>query len=410
LLAISAVRDYIRSRQLDRAEIQASELKLQTANAELLTEIDKQAQQEATIRQESDLLQQDIGELLDVVCAIEEGDFTIQADVNERATGLIGDTLNRLIEELGSTLSQVATAAKRVSVNSNKQREMATLVAQQTEAQANSAKEVLNTTENVRQSASSATTQLGLAKGSLDNLQTVVDRGQTGMDVLGREIDVLEQGSDRIVQQMKTLGEFVGLTEQFVREQAEIATETQILALNAALVAARAAEQRDPNLFAAVSQEFAAIADRVSQLAQATNLGLNNLEEQSSRVNRAVSIVDGDVQRLNGIVSSLTQGVKQTRVLFQTVRSVTLETADSLTASVHTSQAIVAAADVTAQEVAEITNLSQFIATQSQVAESISDRLNDLSAELLTQIEVFKLPVNREIVATPESTPEPSYA
>jgi methyl-accepting chemotaxis protein PixJ len=211
------------------------------------------------------------------------------------------------------------------------------------------------------------------------------------MDALGREIDVLEQGSNRIVQQVKTLGEFVGLTDRFVREQAEIATETQILALNAALVAARAAEQQDPNLFAAVAQEFATIADRVSQLAQTTNLGLNDLEEQSELVNRAVAIVDGDVQRLDGIVSSLTQGVKQTRELFQTVRAVTTETAASLTVSVRTSQEIVAATDRTTKEVAEITNLSQSIATESQVARSLTDSLNNLSSDLLGRVKVFKL-------------------
>jgi hypothetical protein len=65
-------------------------------------------------------------------------------------------------------------------------------------------------------------------------------------------LEVLQKGSAQIVQRMKTLGEFVGLAEQFVQDQSQIASLTQVLAINATLVAARAAEQRDPKQFIGV--------------------------------------------------------------------------------------------------------------------------------------------------------------
>lgn len=393
LLVLSAVRDYIRDRQVAQASLQQSQTDLLSTNEALQIEAQSREQQEALVRQESEQLQEDIGELLDVVCAIEEGDLTTQAKVNERATGLVGDTLNRLIEELGRVLSQVSTAADRVSLHSDRQKNIATTVAQNTSAQAQSVTQVLSLTETVRHSANSAAAQLAATNRSLLALQIAVETGQVSVGSLNDEIAVLQQGSDRMVQQIKTLGEFVGLADQFVQDQGDIATQTQVLALNASLVAARAAEQRDPKQFATVAREFESIAGQVSQLAQQTNDGLANLEQRSAQIHRVVADVDVEVQRLGTLVHRFTDGVKQTRDVFQTVQSVTGEAVASGETVTQTSQAIVDASDSTVTAMDAIAVLSSQIAIQSRDAQSISDQMNRLSEDLLQNIQVFKLPV-----------------
>jgi twitching motility protein PilJ len=392
VIVLSAVKDYIRDRQAAQTALQESARNLLVLNDNLQTEAEIRKQQEEQIRRESEQLQQDIGELLDVVCTIEEGDLTVQAQVNDRATGLIGDTLNRLVEELGGTLVQVSNTAQRVSANSDRQKKMAATVAEETTKQAQSVMQVLSLTETVRESAKNAAQQLAATNDSLLTLQTAVGNGQTNIESLNQEIEILQEGSDRIVQQMKTLGEFVGLADRFVQDQTEIATQTQVLALNASLVAARAAEQRDPQQFVLVAREFESISAQVSQLAQQTNEGLTNLEQQSSQIHRVVSDVDAQVQKLGGLVNSFTQGVKQTREVFQTVQSVTVNAVDAGETVAATSQTIVGAADATARSVDEIATISQKIAQQSQAAQSVADRVNSFSVELLDKIKVFKLP------------------
>ncbi len=392
LLVLSAVRDYIRDRIAAQLAIEKSQQNLLELNQALAVESQNRQQQEELVRQERDTLQQDIGELLDVVCDIEAGDFTVSAQVNERATGLIGDVLNRLVEGLGSIFTQVSQEAQRVAENSTLQDKIAATVAQSTSEQTNSVTQVLALTETVRQSANNAALQLADTNDSLLSLQTAVSTGEITIGSLDSEIDVLQQGSDRIVQQMKALGEFVGLSDRFVDDQTDIATQTQILALNASLVAARAAEQRDPKQFEAVAREFESIAGQVSQLAQQTNAGLTSLEQRNTQIHRVVADVDGEVQRLGGLVNSFTQGVRQTRDVFATVQLVTGEAVKAGEVVAQTSQTIIASTDSTARSISAIATLSAQIDTQSQTARSISSQMNELSAGLISNIQVFKLP------------------
>jgi methyl-accepting chemotaxis protein PixJ len=390
---VSAVRGYINDRQTAQNALQASQDNLQIVNLQLANESGQRQAQEQLTRQENDQLQQDIGELLDVVCEIEAGNLTIQAQVNDRATGLVSDTLNRLVEELGRTLRQVSVAAQRVDTNSKVQKEMASTVAQNTSKQAEEVSQMLLLTRNVRQSAQNTMQQLVMTDRSLMTLQSSVTEGRETISNLDREIDVLQAGSDRIVQEIKTLGEFVGLADRFVQDQSEIVTETQILALNASLVAARAAEQRDPKQFAAIAREFDSIATQVSLLAQQTNEGLTILEQRSSQISKVVSSVDVDVQKLGGLVNTFTAGVKQANDVFATVQAVTAQAVESGNMVSKASQRIISAADSTTVAIDSIATLSQEISHQSQDAQNIGDRLNILSTELLTNIQIFKLPV-----------------
>lgn len=392
ILVLSAVRDYIRDRKTAQDSLQQSQQNLMGLNTQLQHEIETRKHQEDQVREEGEQLLEDVDHILDVVCSIEQGDLTTQAIVNERATGLVGDTLNRLIEELARIVCQVSTTSQQVSTSSKQQRTIAAAVAKDTDQQVNAVDQVLQLTDRVRQFAHSAAQQLDHTNHSLQELQAAVANGQLEVNTLDQEISVLQQGSDRIVQRMKTLGEFVGLADQFVHNQGDIAEQTQMLALNASLVAARAAEQRDPQQFAAVAQEFASIANQVSHLAQQTNEGLALLEQRNNQIHRVVSDVDTDVQRLGGLVGGFTQGVKQTREIFQTVQAVTGDAMAAGETVTATSQEIVQTAAETAGAMQAIAQLSSQIAGQAQEARFLADTMTQLSDHLLQKVQVFQLP------------------
>jgi twitching motility protein PilJ len=342
---------------------------------------------------EGDILQQEVGHLLQVVSTVEDGDLTTRADVSDRTTGLVADTFNRLLEQLGEVLSQVLSTAQSVSAGSTALGKLAQTVATNAQEQAQEVTQVQKLTEQVEQSAQSSTLAIDLANKSLLDVRSVVEQGQDAIDTMTQGIDVLQGGTNRIVQQMKALGEFVGLADQFVQDQSQIASLTQVLALNATLVAARASEQRDPRQFLVVAREFEAIASQVSNLAQQTNDGLVSLQQRTDQIHTVVSAVDAEIQNLGGLVSGFTTNVAQSNRVFGDVRMTTGQVVQAGEAVAQSNQEILNAAQSTASAIQEIAELANRTALLTRKAQRRSEGMENLSLRLLSSIQFFRLPV-----------------
>ena len=374
---------------------------------ELQVEVKRRYREQKIVSKESKALQQDVSILLNAVSAMESGDLTTRVPMSEGVVGLVGDTLNRLTEELSRIIYQAANTAQQVAAGSKNRQRITEMVARDTTEQTHAARSVQSLTKDVRSAAWAAAQQLAETNESLLNLQTTVAESQASIHHLERDSEVLQQGSDRIVQQIKTLGEFVGQTDRFVHDQNEIATQTQILALNASLVAARAAEQKDPEQFAVVAREFESIADRVGKLAQHTSVSLTNLEQRSSQIDLVVSTVDQEIQSMGDLVKEFTREVKEATKAFEVVQVVTQKAVEAGETVGRTSQRILDATDLTAAAMDGIVILSQQISTQAKDAQKAGIHLNQLSYQLLGNIQVFKLPDNLLTIENDTLTPWP---
>lgn len=341
---------------------------------------------------ESEVMQEEVSHLLDVVSEVEDGNLTIQANVSDRTTGLVADTFNRLIERLTEVLQQALETAQQASDSANQQKFQASLIASNAEKQAEGVNQILQITDWVKDLAQDASNQVETSRTSLQTLQKTVERGQEAIANMTTGIDILQEGSDRIIQQMKTLGEFVGLADQFVQDQTQIASLTQTLALNASLVAARAAEQRDPRQFAVAAREFSSIANQVSQLAQQTNASLNTLEQRSAQIQSVVFTVDANVQRVGSLVEGFTQGVEQSNKVFDDVQTVTVEAVNAEVMVAQASQEIVSAVQSATEVVRTITDIATQTTNLTQDNRMQSEQMETLSQQLLQTMVFFQLP------------------
>jgi methyl-accepting chemotaxis protein PixJ len=340
---------------------------------------------------ESEQLQKDIANLLESVSEIEDGNLTARAVVSDRTTGLVSDTLNRSIERLGSIMAQVSQTANLVSHTSEDLGRVTEQVATNAREQSQKATEVLKLARQVKVQVEQSAEQIDMANSALFEVNSTVESGQEALMQMNQGIEVLREGTNQIVQQMKTLGEFVGLADQFVQEQGQIATLTQVLALNATLVAARASEQKDPMQFAVVAREFEAIAAEVSTLAQQTNDGLASLQQRTEQINNVVSYVDGQIQNLGGLVNGFTIGVEQSNRIYHSVNRVTQEVVRSAeTVSIY-NQSIVNASQSTAQAMKEIVTLAVRNAQLTQKAQQESTAMESLSDKLLDKVSFFRI-------------------
>ncbi|AFY73102.1 methyl-accepting chemotaxis protein [Synechococcus sp. PCC 7502] len=341
---------------------------------------------------EAEFLEDEVGGLLDVVSAMEEGDLTMEAEVSDRATGLVADTLNRLREQLAEIIARVLGTTQQVVHGAEDLQKLARVVADNTVEQAQSVAQGVSLTEEVAIAAQDSATKASAANQSLLTAQSTVEEGQVAINTLTEGISVLQKGSAQIVQKMKTLGEFVGLAEQFVQDQGQIASLTQVLAINATLVAARAAEQRDPKQFIGVAREFEAIAGQVNNLANQTNEGLAILQQRTAQIQSVVSAIDSEVQSLGGLVEGFNSGVEQSQKAFYDIQKVTELVVNAGQSITESSVKIADAAETTVQYMSEIDKLATQTADLTRSTSLQAEQMGALARKLLAGIQFFRLP------------------
>lgn len=351
---------------------------------------------------ENETLQGEVGHLLEIVSQAEAGNLRVQAEVSDRLTGLVSDIFNRLLEQLAEILQQVVETAHHISEATNQQKTLVDTVATNAHQQDQDVTQVLQLTHHVEEVVQQSAQEVQQSNEVLHLTSTTVTQGQASIDALTAGMVVLQNGTDQIMQRMKTLGEFVGLTDQFVQDQSQIAFVTQTLALNASLVAARAAEQRDPRQFIVVAREFDAIADQVSKLAQQASEGLITIEQRSAQIHHVVAAVDTDVQGLGDLVRRFTQGIEQSNQAFHQVQTV-LERAMQVGETVtHSNQKIVAATQTTAAAIHDIAELATQTTDLAVLARQQFDRVDALSHQLLQSIQFFQLPDGKQPLSQSE--------
>jgi methyl-accepting chemotaxis protein PixJ len=395
-LVVLVIRSYIRDQQTAKNELADFQSDLLKLNEKLGQEVSRKADQQQQILSESLVLQEDIAHILDVVCDLEEGKLTTEADVNERATGLISDTLNRLIESLNRTVSTVTTTATQVTNSAMELESVAIETAVQSQQQTLSIAEVkqlielvTSLTDNSRQQTAETATALNLA-------QSAITGGQQEMTAMVEGIVTLQQGTEQIIKRTESLNNFVELATQFSKDQKRVAALTKVLALNAALLSGRAIEEQDPEQFASIAREFETIATQVNNLASETNLSLGTLQQRTTQIQTVTSGLNQDVSDINQLVQKFTNEVDSSRRAFENIQSVTERVAAMGNQVNLSSQEIAKAVANTLNAMQSIAAIAQNTEQKATMTRQQVEEMRQLAGSLLEITEFFQLRANAQ--------------
>ncbi|MBF1304390.1 MAG: HAMP domain-containing protein [Oribacterium sinus] len=265
--------------------------------------------------------------------AFAQGDFGSEIKEDENYKGDFRPILNSLQEistSLNSTLKNVHTSSSEVSSSAEQVSSMAQRISEGTTKQASSIAELSKTmediTEQIRHTTKQAekAQQLGVVSGS-----HVETSNQKMTDMQGAMEEITEK-SKEISKIIKTID--------------DIAFQTNILSLNAAIEAARAG---------AAGKGFAVVADEVGNLAQksakaAQNTGLL-IEETIEAVEKGAKITEETAESLNS-VSKSTEEVNTLIEKISSASSKDLEGITSLNQGLQQISSVVQANSATAEQ------------------------------------------------------------
>ncbi len=321
--------------------------------------------------------------LLDEMGDLADGDLSIEPEVTEQITGAIADSINFAVKEMRGLVSRIKTAAQEVALASERSRQTATEL---TEATLRQAAQITETTERVMEMAKSmenmsqsAEQSAEVARGSLTTAKRGADAVHdtiTGMDDMREQIQETAKRIKRLGESSQQIGEIVELIT-------DIAEQTNILSLNAAIQAAMAGE---------AGRGFAVVADEVQRLAERSAEATKQIAELVKTIqadtNEAVASME---QATNGVVETTRladaagQALGEIESVNEQLASLIVDIAtDARTQSEHATTVSGSMAQI--QETTTMTSSGT-----RQTAESIG-RLSDLARELQASVAGFKLP------------------
>ncbi|WP_350540879.1 methyl-accepting chemotaxis protein [Psychrobacter sp. CAL495-MNA-CIBAN-0180] len=352
-------------------------------------EAEAESERARQIQEENERNQIAILRLLD-----ELGDLTVNATVSEDFTGAIADSVNFAIDQLRQLVLVINSTADRVSQSSEQTQMNAVELA---EASENQAQEIAGVsaainemTVSIDQVSNNAAESATVAQRSVAisyNGAEVVQRSIEGMNVIRDQIQETSKRIKRLGESSQEIGDIVGLIN-------DIADQTNVLALNAAIQASMAGE---------AGRGFAVVADEVQRLAERS---ANATKQIETLVKTIQADTNEAVMSMESTTSEVVRGArlaKDAGEALEEVQSVSNTLADLI-------QNISNAAQQQAESAGHIShtmNIIQDITSQTSsgtmaTARSIGE-LSEMAAALQESVTGFKVSNDDEQLEAEES-------
>ncbi len=329
-----------------------------------------------------DELQRQVIRLLDDVEGAARGDLTVKAEVTADVLGAVADSFNLTIDSLRQIVQQVQVAAVQVNQGSTESEAFARRLSSDALSQA---EELAVTVNSVQMMTASIKRVAESARESEEVARTASSTALRGGEAVDRTVAGIQGIRETVAEstrKVKRLAESSQQISQIVSVISQIASRTNLLALNASIEAARAGES---------GKGFAIVADEVRQLADRSAKALKEIEHIVLQIQSETS----------SVMTAMEQGTQQviegTKLAEQAKRSLDdiIQVSNRIDALVRSITSDTIEQRETSKAVTEVMQSVEIQAqSTSQEAQKVSSSLENLvvvARNLLTYVERFKV-------------------
>ncbi len=263
----------------------------------------------------------------------------------------------------------------------------------------NTSASIEEVTSGVEEVASSAQNVSSTAQELSNQNEVTADKAHEGGKMITNIVNQIEKAANQTVDTAKMVQELaVGAkkVEEILVSISSIAEQTNLLALNAAIEAARAGE---------AGKGFAVVADEIRKLAEESKKSTDNISNILKTITSGVNKADAATDKTVEIVNKVNENAKEVEGQFSQILKMVEETTnliESLTAISEeqgaAAEEMAGAMDTSAKSVNEISDeaadMSQSVAQQTKGAQQVSsaaEQLSTLAGNLDEQVKKFKL-------------------
>ena len=321
-----------------------------------------------------------VNEMLNIVAS---GDLSMKLDESgndefaqlSRNCNLLIDSLRNLIESIVNRSAQLAAAAEQTSAVTAQSTTAIEEQRNQVEQAASATTEMSSTAQSVLASANDALTEIKHADNEAERVKGISARNRQTIELLANEVDSASQVINQLQQDSASIGGILDVIRG-------IAEQTNLLALNAAIEAARAGEQ---------GRGFAVVADEVRTLASRTQQSTSEIqtmiEALQNGAGKAVTVMDAGKAKAIECVDQSKEADQALEVITHAVHEAFDRSTQIATAAEEQS--------VVAHEISEnlesIVTIAEQTTAGSQQTAASSSEVARLAEELQQSVQEFKL-------------------
>jgi methyl-accepting chemotaxis protein len=313
-----------------------------------------------------------------------DGDLRLDSPVNSQdEIGQLMSAMQNMVVNLREVISRTVHISNSIASASTSLQSTSALIATGAESVAAQTETVATASEEMSATSCDIAANCSLAAGASQNSTDAANSGarivkQTilGMSIIAERVQLTSQTIQALGARSEQIGDIVGTIE-------DIADQTNLLALNAAIEAARAGEQ---------GRGFAVVADEVRALAERTTKATREIGEMIKAIQKETGEA---VQAMDEGVREVEKGTRSSQESGQALENILSRIAE-VAAQIH--QIATAAEEQTATtnevtiQVHAITNVVSQTATGAISTAEAAAHLAEQARELQSLVQRFKLP------------------